>query len=349
MPLPVSNDPVTDQGRLYVSPSLPVGDGGLPIAPVADPDAAAMANVPTDGNANVPNVATRVINKLLGTGGEERYKTWPEKLLRDALSAPHDVLNSPTPSTSGDLIKLALDMSALAGTGGLGGVGEGGAAALGSSPFLRPALKYEGKIYKAPMGGEHMDAIPETLRPEFTKQAMSGEDISNFNFGFMNHKGQFLDREKALKYAIDEGLLSPHDAKYGALTSTLMADSSKEAAAIKAYHGSTADIGKFNPSKGGEFGPGVYFADTPEMASYFGGRNGSEGLNITPATLNMKNPVTITKQEWNALNAKKTPMQIQKMLKDKGHDGIIGIGSNGIDKQYIPFDLDAIKTSIGKE
>lgn len=224
MPLPVSNDPVTDQGRLYVSSSLPVGDGGLPIAPVADPDAAAMANVPTDSNANVPNVATRVINKLLGTGGEERYKTWPEKLLRDALSAPHDVLNSPVPSTSGDLIKPALDMSALAGTGGLGGVGEGGAAALGSSPFLRPALKYEGKIYKAPVGGEHMDAIPETLRPEFTKQAMSGEDISNFNFGFMNHKGQFLDREKALKYAIDEGLLSPHDAKYGALTSTLMAD-----------------------------------------------------------------------------------------------------------------------------
>lgn len=61
---------------------------------------------------------------------------------------------------------------------------------------------------------------------------MSGEDISNFNFGFMNHKGQFLDREKALKYAIDEGLMSPHDAKYGALTSTLMADSSKPAVAI---------------------------------------------------------------------------------------------------------------------
>lgn len=224
MPLPVSNNPVTDQGRLYVSPSLPVGDGGLPIAPVADPDAAAMANVPTDGNANVPNVATRVINKLLGTGGEERYKTWPEKLLRDALSAPHDVLNSPTPSTSGDLIKPALDMSALAGTGGLGGVGEGGAAALGSSPFLRPALRYEGKIYKAPQGAGHMDAIPENLRSLFTEQALNGEDISNFNFGFMNHKGQFLDREKALKYAIDEGLLSPHSAQYGALTSTLMAD-----------------------------------------------------------------------------------------------------------------------------
>ena len=63
---------------------------------------------------------------------------------------------------------------------------------------------------------------------------MNGEDISNFNFGFMNHKGQFLDREAALKYAVDQGLMSPHDAKFGALTSTMMADSSKEGAAIGA-------------------------------------------------------------------------------------------------------------------
>lgn len=210
--------------RLYVSPSLPAGDGGLPIAPVADPDAAAMTNAPTDSDANVPNVATRVINKLLGTGGEERYKTWPEKLLRDALSAPHDVLNNTVPSTSGDLIKPALDMSALAGTGGLGGVGEGGAAALGSSPFLRPALRYEGKIYKAPQGAGHMDAIPENLRSLFTEQALNGEDISHFNFGFLNHKGHFLDREKALKYAIDEGLLDKQDAKFGALVSGVAHD-----------------------------------------------------------------------------------------------------------------------------
>lgn len=174
-----------------------------------------------------PPTGASVVDQLLGTNGQERYQLWPEKLIRDALSAPHDVLNSKTALTSQDLIKPALDMSAVAGTGGLGGVGEGAGTALGAGPFLRPALKYEGKIYKAPMGGEHMDAIPADLRPEFTRQAMSGEDISNFNFGFMNHKGQFLDREKALKYAIDEGLLSPHDAKYGALTSTMQSELNK--------------------------------------------------------------------------------------------------------------------------
>src|SRR5229473_3439005 len=87
-------------------------------------------------------------------------------------NAPETNNNTETPLTSQDLIAPALDMSALAGTGGLAGVGEGaGAATLGTGPFLRPALKYEGKIYKAPMGGEHMDAVPPSLRNEFTKQA----------------------------------------------------------------------------------------------------------------------------------------------------------------------------------
>jgi hypothetical protein len=158
-----------------------------------------------------------MINRLSGTGGEDRYQLWPEKVVRDALSAAHDAYNSKEPLTSQDLIKPAMDMSALAGTGGLAGAD----ATLGSAPFLRPALKYEGKIYKAPMGGQHLDAIPADVYPKFQQMAMNGEDINHFNFGFMNHKGQFLDREKALDYAIKEGLLDPHSAQYGALTSTM--------------------------------------------------------------------------------------------------------------------------------
>lgn len=137
MPLPVSDDPITDQGRLYVSPSLPVGDGGLPIQ---------QPEVPTTDYAdkNGTRVVSNIINRLLGTGGEQRVQTWPEKLLRDALSAPHDIMQ-PNPHKEGTeeyyqyendrqhgmpVIKAALNMSALAGTGGLAGVGEGGAAAL---------------------------------------------------------------------------------------------------------------------------------------------------------------------------------------------------------------------------
>lgn len=66
------------------------------------------------------------VNRLLGTGGEERYKTWPEKLVVDAVTAPGNVLKSETPVTTEELIKPALDVSNLAGTGGLASVGVHG-------------------------------------------------------------------------------------------------------------------------------------------------------------------------------------------------------------------------------
>jgi len=199
------------------------------------------------------NVYDTIINRLLGTGGEERYQTWPEKMVRDALAAPSQAIaagNAPNPykegseewqdfeSRRGAALPQALNMAALAGTGGLGGVGAEAGAALGAGPFLRPALKFNEKIYKAPMGGQHLDALPKEMIPEFNRLAMSGEDISHYDFGFMNHKGQFLNREKALDYAIKEGLIDPNSeaARAGVLTSTmdLMADSSKPGQAIKA-------------------------------------------------------------------------------------------------------------------
>lgn len=36
--------------------------------------------------------APTAISRLLGIGGQERYQTWPERLIREALSAPHDVM-----------------------------------------------------------------------------------------------------------------------------------------------------------------------------------------------------------------------------------------------------------------
>ena len=140
------------------------------------------------------------------------------------------------------MIAGAQAMSALAGSGGIAGTGEEAGAALGAGPFLRPALKVGDKIYKAPIkdasnplgfGAEHSDALPAHLADDFYQKAMSGEDINHYNFGFMNHKGQFLKREDALDYGIKEGLLDPQSAKYGTLTSTMLADSSKPGVAIE--------------------------------------------------------------------------------------------------------------------
>ena len=110
----------------------------------------------------------------------------------------------------------------------------GGEVVLGATPSLRPALKYKDKLYKGKPGQEHMDVIPNSLYPEFQQMAMKGEDISHYNFGFVNDKGHFLSREDALKYGIDNGLIDPQAGKYGALTSTLFSDSSKPGVAIEA-------------------------------------------------------------------------------------------------------------------
>lgn len=223
-----------------------------------------------------PQEALEKGKELIGLGDKDRYQTWPERMIRSGASLPHDVMTGsvpvyeidPTtgePHTSSEMISRAQDLSGMAGSGGLGGVEEDAARAataadkassitirpngegltsqdlqpsttLGSGPFLRPALKYEGKIYKAPPGGQHLDAIPKSLQDTFQQQALSGDDISNFNFGFMNHKGQFLNRDQALDYAVKEGMLDPRDAQAGTLTSTmnLRSDSSEPGAALSA-------------------------------------------------------------------------------------------------------------------
>jgi len=212
---------------------------------------------------------SEILKKLFGLGGKERHQLWPEKVVREGLKAAGEVMSTDTLSQLGlrredltdipapseptkdstwlgkilgiapvaaqpgdDLIEKAQAVSALAGSGGLAGGVEG--AALNATPSLRPALKYKDRLYKGKEGQQHMDVIPESLYPEFQKMAMSGEDISHYNFGFVNDKGQFLTREKALQYAVDTGLIDKDAGKYGALTSTLMADSSKPGTAIEA-------------------------------------------------------------------------------------------------------------------
>lgn len=172
--------------------------------------------------------------RLVGMGGGERYQTWPEKVARSGATLAGDTLSGQVPQwsedpatgevhTSPQMIERAQDMAALASSGGVGGVEASGAdATLGSGPFLRPALKYEGKIYKAPVGGQHLEALPPPLRDTYMRQAMNGDDISNFDFGFMNHKGQFMNREAALDYAINNGLADPASSKYRVLTTDFL-------------------------------------------------------------------------------------------------------------------------------
>lgn len=217
--------------------------GGVPIKrglPTVEINTAPVdQSKPDDG---FTAILGRITDKLLGLNGQERYQLWPEKVVREALSAAHDVQTGETPQwqvdpqtgavhTSMPMIEGAQAMSALAGSGGLAGTTD---ATLGATPFLRPALKYGEKLYKGKEGQQHLDVIPKELYPDFQRKAMSGEDINDYRFGFYNDKGQFLDRDKALEYGINTGLIDPQAGKFGALTSTMFADSSKPGMAIEA-------------------------------------------------------------------------------------------------------------------
>lgn len=109
----------------------------------------------------------------------------------------------------------------------------GGEMVLGATPSLRPALKHNERLYKGKPGQEHQDIIPDALYKDFQKKAMSGEDLAEYNFGFVNDKGHFLTREDALKYGIDNGLIDPQAGKFGTLTSTMFNDASKPGIAIE--------------------------------------------------------------------------------------------------------------------
>ena len=232
-----------------IAPSMatPVTDDRPEPRPEPLPDVGEALIGGTTGHRDLEKIAEAADN-LIGRNNQERYQLWPEKMIRSGFTLPHDVMtgeisiNKVDPDTGDvyinpDIIGRILDMAGLAGTGGLAGTTDG---TLGSTPFLRPALKYKDKLYKGKEGQQHMDVIPENLYPDFQKKALSGEDINDYNFGFHNDKGQFLTREKALEYGIDTGLIDPQAGKFGALTSTLLADSSKPGAAIESVAKSQA-------------------------------------------------------------------------------------------------------------
>jgi hypothetical protein len=110
------------------------------------------------------------------------------------------------------------------------------------------------------------------------------------------------------------------------------------------YHGTKSNIDEFVPSKGGEYGSGIYFGETPEQASYFAkNAKGTEGENIIPVNLDIKNPLNVTAYERDKVRSKSI-----KQLEKKGYDGIVATGLTG-EKQYIAFRPEQVVSTITKK
>ena len=175
-----------DQAKEY-GKKLPEGVKLTPVE--GDPFSGVMQG------AEVP----KPINKLFGTGGEERYQLWPEKMIRSGLSLPGDVMagRQALPGTEGDTPGLSnlpgsvpygspegqqglarvQDMAGLAGVGGVpmakpGALGAAGGAMVQPAPEILnrvlPALKdlKTGEVSTVRRGNTHVDAIHDKWQKE---------------------------------------------------------------------------------------------------------------------------------------------------------------------------------------
>ena len=71
-----------------------------------------------------------------------------------------------------------------------------------ATPRLVPAVKVNGKVYAA--GTNHFDALSKA----FWDGAGRGAASDGNNRGFVNHKGQFLTRARAMRYAVENDLIA---------------------------------------------------------------------------------------------------------------------------------------------
>jgi hypothetical protein len=85
---------------------------------------------------------------------------------------------------------------------------------LENDPFLVPAVKHipTGKVYKGDLGQIHWDVVKQNNVTG--EEGTNWRDNPDYQTGFVNHKGHFLNRKRALDYAIENDLLHPNAVRY---------------------------------------------------------------------------------------------------------------------------------------
>ena len=79
----------------------------------------------------------------------------------------------------------------------------------GAEPSLVAAVRYNGKVHAGKPGQVHWDVARQL--------GISGpqwKERKGIETGFVNHKGHFLNRERALAYAAQHDLLHPYAMTY---------------------------------------------------------------------------------------------------------------------------------------
>jgi hypothetical protein len=116
---------------------------------------------------------------------------------------------------------------------------------------------------------------------------------------------------------------------------------------MRLYHGTKNTFETFAPSRGGEYGPGIYLTPDEGAARMYADRaSGSGEPLVMEVHVDIGNPFCVTKQGWLRMTAGKDRGDVQKKLKAQGYDGIIATGLNGSEKQIIVFAPSQILSAI---
>jgi len=215
--------------RVYI-PTEPYTPTGESMYAQPAPDNALLA-APEQQSA-----LSRGINRLLGTQfGEERYQTWPEKMIRSAATLAGDVVSGavpvlppgsrredftdePAPGVDSNapwwkvsrwvppvaaqpndvMMERAQDLAGVAMGGGIGGTGKAaaaGEAVLGSGPIMVVARKMP--------TGELKTGKPGQIHSDLLTDAelIAGVNTAPGEMGFVLPDGRYLTRNQALEYA----------------------------------------------------------------------------------------------------------------------------------------------------
>src|SRR6202789_1867807 len=133
--------------------------------------------LPGTGNADSAT-GDRMVNRLLGTGGEQRYQTWPERMIRSGTTLPHDVMTGKEPmevvdpdtgetTLSPQMIARTGDMAGLMGGSGL--IERPGSSTLGSSEIRSGAKAVpEGTapVFYSALEHAATNAAQDTMEPQ---------------------------------------------------------------------------------------------------------------------------------------------------------------------------------------
>lgn len=136
---------------------------------------------------------------------------------------------------------------------------------------------------------------------------------------------------------------------------------------LRLFHGTSSSFDVFAPSRGGEFGPGIYLTSSPQEASGYVGTNatrGNAGENIVPVYARIERPFVVresAQEFWRRFGREgASDADAVQQARLCGHDGIIfdrpvqkwvdgqGVVDTGErQKHFVVFEASQLKSCIG--